>query len=229
MKNTNIEFQQFLKKLQRIQEDKEKSFKIALGIAIIIAALIFAGVEKGIIHGKTNHLSQDQVKAQNEKNKEMKSSIDTGSNKKISTEVITVDISGMVRKPGVYTLSKGSRLNDVVQMAGGLLDDADINVINRAEKVQDAQKIYIPKIGEEDLDSFGSSEGSGPEEKNGLININNADSETLQKIKGVGPATAEKIIEYRKANGKFRTVEDLKNVSGIGEKTFEKIKDTITV
>lgn len=143
----------------------------------------------------------------------------------MSVSRIYVDISGQVKRPGVYQVDEGTRMFEVIEEAGGLLSTAQIDQVNQAEIVTDGQKIVIPKEGEQGE----MTEGSVSEMSGGLININTADSQALQEISGVGPATAEKIIDYRNQNGRFRKKEDLKNVSGIGEKTFEKIKDKITV
>ena len=142
---------------------------------------------------------------------------------------IIVDISGAVESPGVYMLQDGSRIFDLIEAAGGLTKDADINYINRAEILFDEAKIYIPSVRETSDLSPGSavrtsSFSSGPS----LININTADSETLQKIPGVGPSTAEKIISYRLSHGRFSSIEELTNISGIGAKTLEKMKGYIT-
>lgn len=142
---------------------------------------------------------------------------------------IIVDISGAVESPGVYMLQDGSRIFDLIEAAGGLTKDADINYINRAEILFDEAKIYIPSDREtSDLSPESAvrtnSVSSGPS----LININTADSETLQKIPGVGPSTAEKIISYRLSHGRFSSIEELTNISGIGAKTLEKMKGYIT-
>ncbi len=135
---------------------------------------------------------------------------------------IYIDISGRVKHPGVYSVPAGSRLFEVIEEAGGLLKDAEMDQVNRAEVVTDGQKIIIPAKGEQTSPVTGMT-------ASGLININTADSITLQEIPGVGPATAEKIIAYRTENGRFAAKEDIKNVSGIGDKTYEKMKDKITV
>ena len=136
---------------------------------------------------------------------------------------IFVDISGQVKKPGVYQITEGTRLFEVIKMAGGLTSDADKDGFNQAEVVSDGEKIVIPAKGE-GVDSPISSGTTA----SGLININTADSTALQEIPGVGPATADKIIAYRNENGRFASKEDIKNVSGIGDKTYEKMKDKIT-
>ncbi len=139
-------------------------------------------------------------------------------------EVLVVDIAGQVVNPAVYILPAGSRLYEAIEMAGGLTEAADTRNTNLAEFVLDSSKIYIPSEKELELEVT-----KALEEKSGLININTADSSQLQRLTGVGPSTAEKIINYRKEYGGFKTIEDIKNVSGIGEKTFEKLKNLIVV
>ena len=137
---------------------------------------------------------------------------------------IYVDISGCVNSPGVYKVKAGTRLFQVIEKAGGITDDADVETINRAEEVQDGQKIIIYAEGSES-----DKQISGGGEQDGKININRADSDQLQEIPGVGPATAQKIIEYRQSSGNFSSIEELMEISGIGEKTFAEMKDHITV
>ncbi len=165
------------------------------------------------------------------------------------TDSIVVDISGAVENPQVVELKGNSRVEDAISAAGGLKGNADITGINRAAFLADGEKIYIPTKGESassvptisgnsqsqlaglesgSSGSFfaGSSSGLSGTQK---VNINQATSEELQTLNGVGPATAEKIMDYRSSNGYFKTIEDIKNIDGIGDKTFEKLKEHITV
>ena len=162
-----------------------------------------------------------------------------------SAESIYVDIGGAVKNPVLAKLPEGSRVEDAILSAGGLKEDADLSAVNRARVLSDGEKIYIPAKGEDPYagqSAVGTADSAygtgGPETPAGSlqgdpaaagrINVNLADKETLQEISGVGPATAQKIIDYRTQNGPFQTPEDLKNVSGIGDKTYEKMKDQIT-
>ena len=139
---------------------------------------------------------------------------------------IFVDVGGEVNEPAVVSLADGSRVKDAIEAAGGLTENADITDINRAAFVSDGEKIYIPPmLSDEDAGVLSGGSAGG----DGKININTADSEELQELDGVGPVTAEKIIAYRDENGRFTDIEDIKNVSGIGDKTFEKLKDDIKV
>ncbi|MDU3010311.1 MAG: ComEA family DNA-binding protein [Peptoniphilus harei] len=140
---------------------------------------------------------------------------------------IMVHISGAVKNPGILKINSSKRVVDALEMAGGATDDADLDRINLAAKLHDEEKIYIPKIGEVSNNEISSLVSSGENSNAGKININTADSTELQKIPGVGAKTAEKIINYRSQNS-FSSIEDIKNVDGIGDKKFESMKDYIS-
>ncbi len=139
---------------------------------------------------------------------------------------IMVHISGQVYNPGIVVLESGSRLIDAVELAGGLKKDADLDKINLAKKLIDEEKIYIPKIGEEYIEEVFESGDSG--NSTGKVNINTCTKEELMTLPGIGEVLADRIINYRKDN-KFKAIEDIMNVSGIGEKRYEAIKDFIIV
>lgn len=143
---------------------------------------------------------------------------------------IFVDIGGEVNNPMVAELKEGSRVEDAIEAAGGLTEEADITEINRAAFVEDGEKIFIPPVITDAEGAAGDPDAAGVSYySDGRININTADSLELQELDGVGPVIAGKIIDYREENGRFQTIEDIKNVSGIGDKTFEKLKDDIKV
>lgn len=155
---------------------------------------------------------------------------------KSESDKIFVDIKGAVRKEGVYELTSGSRVTDVVKLAGGFTDDADKKSVNLAEKVADEAVIYVARVGEEVTPASTPSQAkntaaSGAQQDADLaqINLNTATLEELQTISGIGAKRAQDIIDYRDNNGGFSSVDDLKNVSGIGEKTLEKLKAEVTV
>ena len=141
---------------------------------------------------------------------------------------IFVDIGGAVEKPGVYQVSNDTRLFEVIEMAGGLSEEADTDRVNRASFVEDGQKIIIPVKGNENSDVLISGNTAYTASDDGLININTASADELRTLTGIGEVTAEKIIEYRSSKT-FKSKEDIMLVDGIGEKTYEKIKDRITV
>ncbi|WP_144787392.1 helix-hairpin-helix domain-containing protein [Lysinibacillus fusiformis] len=144
---------------------------------------------------------------------------------------IFVDIKGAVMYPGVYELQPDNRIIDAIQLAGGYIENADTQFVNHAQKVQDEMVVYIPIKGEqlEDATTNLLISPMESENKDRKININIADTEILTTLPGIGPSKAQSILSYREENGRFQTIDDLRNVSGIGEKTFEKIKGSITV
>lgn len=146
---------------------------------------------------------------------------------------IKVHITGEVLKQGLIELDEGSRIADAINEAGNITEFADLSKVNLAYELSDGQKVYIPSIKDETEEYISESAGESVLEdedvKDGKININTADIDLLQTINGVGESLASKIIDYRKQNGKFKSIEDLKNVSGIGDKKFEDIKDKVIV
>ena len=174
--------------------------------------------------------------------------IDTIENNDTNEEVIVkekikVYVAGAVMNPGVYELDEGARVVDATGVAGGLLENADITNVNLAYALEDGMKVYIPKNGENQVESSSdlsagveastsvaaSSNSATKQTTSKKININSATQEELETLPGIGSATALKIINYRKEKGKFKTIEDIKNVSGIGDSKFSKIKDLITI
>ena len=141
-------------------------------------------------------------------------------------EKIFVDVKGAVKHPGVFETTKDKRIKDLIEEAGGLLDDADTSTLNLSQKVKDQMVIYVLKHGEKPKQI---SDGSTSSTNGDVININTANKEQLMKISGVGKTKAEAIISYREKNGDFKKKEDITKVRGIGKSTFEKIKDKIEV
>lgn len=154
------------------------------------------------------------------------------SSSQTETQKVFVDIKGAVKNEGVYELSSGSRVTDVVKLAGGFTEDADKKSVNLAEKVTDEAVIYVARVGENVAPTTTNSQANGSaqqEESSDKINLNTATLAELQTISGIGAKRAQDIIDYRDANGGFSSVDDLANVSGIGEKTLEKLKSEVTV
>jgi competence protein ComEA len=135
---------------------------------------------------------------------------------------IFVHILGAVERPGLYALREGDRAVDAVAAAGGFAPTADLAQLNLARFVVDGEQIYVPALGEVPASAPGTTAG-------GKVNINTADEPTLETLPRVGPAMAARIIAWREANGNFTTIEDLMSVTGIGDKTFESLKDLVTV
>ena len=147
----------------------------------------------------------------------------------LEQDLITVDVKGAVKSPGIYDLPVGSRVNDAVQKAGGLTEQADSKSLNLAQKVSDEALVYVPTKGEESASQQAGSGTASSTNKEKKINLNKASLEELKQVKGLGGKRAQDIIDHRETNGKFKSVEELNKVSGIGAKTIEKLKDYVTV
>ena len=145
----------------------------------------------------------------------------------VEQDLITVDVKGAVKSPGIYNLPLGSRVHDAVQKAGGMTEYADSKNLNLAQKVSDESLVYVPSKEETDIQEASPNTTSSKETKK--VNINKASLEELKQVKGLGGKRAQDIIDYRESNGKFKSVDELKKVSGIGAKTIEKLKDYVTV
>ena len=144
-------------------------------------------------------------------------------------DLITVDVKGAVKSPGLYDLPVGSRVHDAVQKAGGLTEEADSKSLNLAQKISDEALVYVPTKGEEVASQQAASGTTPSTSKDKKVNLNKASLEELKQVKGLGGKRAQDIIDHREANGKFKSVDELKKVSGIGAKTIEKLKDYVTV
>lgn len=150
-------------------------------------------------------------------------------------DAIVVDVAGAVASPGVVELKDGARVADALGAAGGLAEDADLTSVNRAARLTDGQRVYVPRVGEQvapvegDGSAGAAGEGTQSTATGQVVNINTAGLAELDALPGVGPATAQAIIDDREANGPFTAPEDLMRVSGIGKKKFEKLKSSICV
>jgi len=148
-------------------------------------------------------------------------------------EPIQVHIAGAVVRPGVYDLPEDGRVQDAVQAAGGFVAEADKNALNLAARVEDGERLDIPYVAgfipEEESGFVVVSEGTPSSLFGDLVNINTASVEELDELPSIGPTIAQRIVEYREAFGPFASIEDIVNVSGIGQATYNEIKDQITV
>ncbi|MGM0889643.1 MAG: helix-hairpin-helix domain-containing protein [Bacillota bacterium] len=150
-------------------------------------------------------------------------------------EVIKVDVKGAVKSPGIFTAQAGDRVIDLISSAGSFTEKADTDKVNFAQIIEDQMVIYVPEIGEEDkgnleniqVGTSGDAVTKGT--SGGLVNLNTATQEDLQTLTGIGPSKANAILEYRETVGKFKEVDELKQVTGIGDKTFERLRDSISV
>lgn len=203
-------------------ENKNKLKTIAIGMILLFGVIIYFTIGKDENY---ENIYIDNMKAL--ENVSNSSNIE-------EVEKIKIHIIGEVNNPGIYEVLLGSRIQDVIIAAGGQTKDADLDKVNLAYELEDGQKIRIPSIFDEKIAYIYNDSGENVIENNEntesvKINLNKATLEELQKINGVGPSLAEKIISYRKENGKFKSIEDLKNVSGIGEKKYESIKEYVQV
>lgn len=200
---------------------------VLLGIAVFLLVTQQEKDDKELLieTSSTTEVTVDTKKEQDQANDESKSA------------KIYVDISGAVKQPGVYQLSEGARLFDLLKQAGGLTEDAAIQTVNQAMIIQDQQKIIIlTQAQAESLDTENINNGNLEEKSDEKspkdaekLNINQADLTQLQQLSGIGEKKAQAIIDYRNENGSFKTIEDLAKVTGIGEKTVEKLRDSITI
>lgn len=142
---------------------------------------------------------------------------------KTEEALIYVYVCGCVVNPGVYTVKSQTRVYELIELAGGFAQEADELALNLVDLVKDGQKVYIPKAGE--LAAGNTEEG----QRTALVNINTADKAALMTLPGIGESKAEDIMQYRKSRGAFQKIEDIKNISGIKEAAFNKIKDLICV
>ena len=201
--------------------NKEKKIKLALTIAIGI--IVIVGIIKAVdIYYEKNNT--DQISISNFIENETE---DEKDNTKIK-----VYITGEVKNQGVIELEEGDRIADAIEKAGGQTEQASLKNVNLAYQLEDGQKIYIPNINDtetEIIDDGASGVVDDATIKQTVVNINKADEKELQSINGIGESLATSIVKYRKENGKFETIEDLKNVPGIGDSKFENIKEYIKV
>ncbi len=198
--------------MEKIKQYKKQIIMIMIAIILIIYYLFSKGKEEVTIENLADFTLQNTV--QNEITNQVENAEVT----------ILVHVAGQVVNPGVVELTNGDRIQDAIEAAGGILETANLTNINLASFVEDGMKIYIPSITENNEIDVGSEDLS-----QNKININTANQAQLEELEGIGETTALRIIEYRKQNGKFKTIEDLKNVKGIGEAKFNKIKNDIEV
>ncbi len=231
--------------LKELLKDKKRiGIFIVLIITIVVVGIIYLNsgfkelkkndTESIFVDENTDVSDNDSSKNSEGKNKGSKSNIKENKDAVVSQadKNIVVEIKGEVKKPDVYILNENAIIKDLIEAAGGLTENADLTNINRAKKLQNHDLIYIANKneaikGNQSAESGSSSKDTGNSDKK--ININTANLEELKTLNGVGDAKAKSIIEYREKNGGFKSIDDIKNVTGITEKMFEKIKEQIEV
>lgn len=220
--------------------NKIKSFleklNIKQKIGLILAALlivILAFIWLFSIYG--NDPPKNEIKKSQESNNEIEFKLGI---KEKENKTIMVDISGEIIIPGVVKLPEGSRIIDAITAAGGKTEDADLSKVNLAYILDDGVQLYIPRYNEKlEKEIVQTEPGVGiiqegintTSKKDSKVNINTANKEKLATLPGIGEGTAEKIIEYRSKTGKFKTIDEIKKIPGIGESKFKSLKDKITI
>lgn len=203
--------------------DKQKIIKIIIGAIVALGAIIYFIVTNQSQNNYEEILTNDVV-------------VQSTVSEQIVEEKtkIKVYVTGEVNTPGVIELEEGARIQDAIEGVGGITSNANLKDINLAYEVSDGEKIYIPNLSEEVEENYEQSYVSNSDSKsgassNGKININKATASELTNVPGIGASTAQKIVSYRDENGNFKSVEDIKNVSGIGGSKYESMKDYIVV
>lgn len=225
--------------MDKLKNKKVIGLLVALVVIISISLLTYRNNSKNVFkdeYMKNIFIDEDNINLENENNN-IDYSLDFSeeNNKEVKTDVINnitsgydktivVEIKGEVNNPDVYTLKEGSIIKDLIEIAGGLTSNADISNINRAKEIKNHELIVIRNINDINIEVESIEAEINQESDDGIININDADLSKLKEIPGIGDVKANAIILYREENGGFKSIEEIKKVDGIGEKTFEKIK-----
>ena len=214
-------------------ENKKKIISIALVIALIIGFIIYMVIN----NQNDNEINFEELvtNQNNEENEQAGKDSENNTQEETKKEIV-VHITGEVKKEGVVYLEEGSRVVDAIKKAGGETKEADLSQVNLAYVLQDGQKIYIPNKNEKISAYTSENMGDNIEQNNtttkkegAKVNINTAGVEELDQLPGIGPAIAQRIIDYRNEHGEFKKVEDVQEVKGIGDAKYSEIKDSITV
>ena len=204
-----------------------KKQKIVIGILLAIVAIILINY----VYSRESNNSQEI------ENLTTKESSEVNQNTEEEKKEIVVHVAGAVQTEGIIFLQEGDRISEAIEKAGGTTEEADMSQINLATQLEDGMKVYIPKKGEEIEAQTNSQIASTQEttkqntqkQTSTKININKATQAELENLPGIGPSTASKIVTYREENGKFESIENIKDVSGIGDAKYNSIKDLITI
>ncbi|MDQ7864096.1 helix-hairpin-helix domain-containing protein [Peribacillus frigoritolerans] len=205
---------------------KRKMTMITVAVAFVLVGIYF------FLQQREDPAVMEDIFSVTAKEAEMEQSVNESD---AEPEIIKVDVKGAVKSPGIFTAKAGDRVIDLISSAGSFTEKADTDKVNFAQIIEDQMVIYVPEIGEEDkgnleniqVGTSGDAVTKGP--SGGLVNLNTATQEDLQTLTGIGPSKANAILEYRETVGKFKEVDELKQVTGIGDKTFERLRDSISV
>ena len=205
--------------------DKQKKMIIIAGVFVVIIFIYYIlTINRGYEHTDVNEFITEE--GENIVDEEVVE----------DKQEIIIHITGAVESEGIVKIKEGDRIKDAIEAAGGLTIDANLQEVNLAYQLKDGQKVYIPKTTDTQEEIIINNEGGnnvivdqGIQETTTIININTATQEELKTLPGIGEETARKIIEHRQLNGRYSTIEDIKNVSGIGDAKFESIKQYIGI
>lgn len=201
--------------------------KCLFPLIAVVAVLVFLFIPRGQAQQETDFFDEQIPFEENEVEDVL-----TADEIEEIPALFVVDVQGAVLHPGVYTLEEDARLIDAIQAAGGYVVEADTRLVNHALKLSDELLIYIPVVGEAPVEEntvMQSPTSQSAESGGGAVNINTASESELTTLNGIGPAKAAAIIQHREEQGAFQSPEDLMKISGIGQKTFEKLQSEITV
>ena len=212
-----------------MSDDKKDKiiYGLIVSVVILLTNFIYSNDVGGFFYNENRISLIDQDKLEGNK---IDDSLDV-EDESINNSIKKVYISGEINNPGVYEIREEQRLEDLIKEAGGLTNEADDRNLNLAQRLEDQMKIYIPNINEENLlENTDRNQEALPVSNtdSSLVNINTANKDELMSLPNIGDKRADSIIEYRKSQ-KFEKIEDIKNVTGIGEKYYEALKDLITV
>lgn len=229
------------------QRFRQQPLKVSAVIFVILGLITVGTIQHYQLKGQATSADLKAITAK-QKNEQIidvaqssaTNETNTSNDSKVSQSItekpnkIYVEIKGSIAQPNVYQVAADARINDLVKLAGGLTKDADSRQINLAQPLQDGMSIYVPKKGEdllvqEQTDPPATSSAIGEAGVPNKINLNQADATQLQQVSGIGPKKAADIIDYRQKDGPFKSVDELTNVNGIGEKTLANIRDELCV
>lgn len=224
--------------MEKIKEVLSEHFREVIIAAVAAILILIALMMLLVTHSGADSQQpqlQNEMSSQTFSGESSAESMATSGSQVASSQSVYVDVKGAVRNPGLKKMSGDMRIIDVVQEAGGFTKNADQRQVNLAQRVTDQQVVYIPRHGEKSPQGSTGTMGTGAataqqgSQSAPEVDLNNADLNQLQQLDGVGEKKAEKIIQYREQNGSFKSVDDLKNVSGFGDKTLERLKPQLRV
>lgn len=217
-----------------VKEDFMQDIRKKIMVSLIFGILMFSGLSG--CAGQKDELTLEEIQTEDSEPEEDEQDVLEGmeDTEEDEGEMLCVFVCGQVASPGVYELPVGSRIYQAVEAAGGLLEAADTTCVNQAEPIEDGQRIYLPSVEEVENEEYGVSwtteaDSGQTVSSDGRVNINTAGKEELMTLTGIGEQKAQAIIAYREQNGSFQSIEELMQVEGIKEGTFEKIKEDITI